>query len=62
MAKDAPQELDPRENPSPWGCLSEPPPEEVVKILKESAEIASCFHTDWRPRLNSLRGPTTRPY
>ena len=47
--KDAPQELDPSKNASPWGALSEPPPEEVVKILKESAAIASCFHTDWRP-------------
>ena len=56
MAKDALQELEPNKNASPWGCLSEPPPEVVAAMLKESAEIAACFSTDWRPRT----GPVVR--
>jgi len=41
--------LDPSKNPSRYGALSEPPPEEVERILAESAEIHSCFKTDWMP-------------
>jgi hypothetical protein len=41
--------LDPEKNPSPYGALSEPEPEEVERILAESGEIHACFTTDWMP-------------
>jgi hypothetical protein len=44
-----PLELDPTANPDPYGAQSEPDAGETEDILAESAEIASCFTTDWKP-------------